>query len=116
VARDIQLGSLPQGVPTLEGWHINPYYRPAKEVGGDFYEFYQLGDGRVGFAVGDGTGKGVPAAILMTGTVAYLGGVAAASDASPGGGTGSGQRSAVRTHPCQHVRHLLLGNPRYRER
>jgi serine phosphatase RsbU (regulator of sigma subunit) len=62
----------------------NPYYQPAREVGGDFYEFYQLGDGRVGFAVGDATGKGVPAAILMTGTSAYLGGVAAASDSSPG--------------------------------
>jgi predicted ester cyclase len=84
VARSIQQGSLPEGVPTLEGWHINPYYQPAKEVGGDFYEFYQLDDGRVGIAIGDGTGKGVPAAILMTGTVAYLGGVAAASDSSPG--------------------------------
>src|ERR671916_2370351 len=84
VARRIQQGSLPEGVPTLEGWQIDPYYQPAREVGGDFYEFYQLGDGRVGFAVGDGTGKGVPAAILMTGTSAYLGGVAAASGASPG--------------------------------
>jgi serine phosphatase RsbU (regulator of sigma subunit)/predicted ester cyclase len=84
VARRIQQGSLPEDVPTLEGWQIDPYYQPAREVGGDFYEFYQLGDGRVGFAVGDGTGKGVPAAILMTGTSAYLGGVAAASDSSPG--------------------------------
>jgi serine phosphatase RsbU (regulator of sigma subunit)/predicted ester cyclase len=84
VARSIQQGSLPEGVPTLRGWQIDPYYQPAREVGGDFYEFYQLGDGRVGFAVGDGTGKGVPAAILMTGTSAYLGGVAAASDSSPG--------------------------------
>ena len=84
VARSIQQGSLPEGVPTLGGWQIDSYYQPAREVGGDFYEFYQLGDGRVGFAVGDGTGKGVPAAILMTGTSAYLGGVAAASDSSPG--------------------------------
>src|ERR687890_29377 len=84
VARRIQQGSLPEGVPTLGGWQIDSYYQPAREVGGDFYEFYQLGDGRVGFAVGDGTGKGVPAAILMTGTSAYLGGVAAASGASPG--------------------------------
>jgi serine phosphatase RsbU (regulator of sigma subunit)/predicted ester cyclase len=84
VARRIQQGSLPAGVPTLGGWQIDPYYQPAREVGGDFYEFYQLGDGRVGFAVGDGTGKGVPAAILMTGTSAYLGGVTAASDSSPG--------------------------------
>src|SRR5918999_1349512 len=84
VARSIQQRSLPEGVPTLGGWQIDPYYQPAREVGGDFYEFYQLGYGRVGFAVGDGTGKGVPAAILMTGTSAYLGGVAAASGASPG--------------------------------
>jgi serine phosphatase RsbU (regulator of sigma subunit) len=84
VARRIQQGSLPEGVPSLGGWQIDPYYQPAREVGGDFYEFYQLGDGRVGFAVGDGTGKGVPAAILMTGTSAYLGGVTAASDSSPG--------------------------------
>ena len=84
VARRIQQGSLPEGVPTLGGWQIDPYYQPAREVGGDFYEFYQLRDGRVGFAVGDATGKGVPAAILMTGTSAYLGGVAAASGSSPG--------------------------------
>jgi serine phosphatase RsbU (regulator of sigma subunit)/predicted ester cyclase len=84
VARRIQQGSLPEGVPSLGGWQIDPYYQPAREVGGDFYEFYQLDDGRVGFAVGDGTGKGVPAAILMTGTSAYLGGVAAASGSSPG--------------------------------
>jgi serine phosphatase RsbU (regulator of sigma subunit) len=45
VARDIQLGSLPEGVPTLEDWQIDPYCKPAREVGGDFYEFYQLGDG-----------------------------------------------------------------------
>jgi steroid delta-isomerase-like uncharacterized protein len=73
VARDIQLGSLPQGVPTLEDWQIDPYCQPAREVGGDFYEFYQLGDGRVGFVVGDATGKGVPAAIVTTAAAAYLG-------------------------------------------
>jgi serine phosphatase RsbU (regulator of sigma subunit)/predicted ester cyclase len=84
VARTIQQASLPKEVPSLEEWQINPYCQPAKEVGGDFYEFYQLDDGRVGFAVGDATGKGVPAALVMTGTCAYLGGVAAASGASPG--------------------------------
>ena len=84
VARDIQLASLPEGVPTLEDWQIDPYCQPAREVGGDFYEFYQLGDGRVGFAVGDATGKGVPAAIVTTATAAYLGGVTAASGSSPG--------------------------------
>src|SRR5918911_1921378 len=42
VARDIQLGSLPQGVPALENWQIEPFCQPAREGGGDFYEFYQL--------------------------------------------------------------------------
>jgi serine phosphatase RsbU (regulator of sigma subunit)/predicted ester cyclase len=85
VARTIQQASLPKEVPTLEGWQINPYFRPAREVGGDFYEFFELDDGRVGFAVGDATGKSVPAALVMTATCAFLGGVATASrSSSPG--------------------------------
>jgi serine phosphatase RsbU (regulator of sigma subunit) len=71
-------------VPQLEGWEIYPLYRPAREVGGDFYEFFELDDGRVGFAVGDATGKGVPAAFVMSATCALLGGVATASGSSPG--------------------------------
>jgi hypothetical protein len=58
VARRIQHASLPKEVPTLEGWQIAPYYQPAREVGGDFYDFYLLSDGRVGLVVGDATGKG----------------------------------------------------------
>jgi serine phosphatase RsbU (regulator of sigma subunit) len=84
VARSIQQASLPKEVPKLEGWQISPYFQPAREVGGDFYEFFELDNGRVGFAVGDATGKGVPAAFVMTGTCAFLGGVATASGASPG--------------------------------
>jgi len=40
VARRIQQASLPKEVPTLEGWQIKPFYQPAKEVGGDFYDFH----------------------------------------------------------------------------
>jgi serine phosphatase RsbU (regulator of sigma subunit)/predicted ester cyclase len=85
VARRIQQASLPKEVPKLEGWQINPYFRPAREVGGDFYEFFELDDGQVGFAVGDATGKGVPAALVMTATCAFLGGVATASGSSSPG-------------------------------
>src|ERR671921_1986512 len=53
VARSIQEASLPKEVPELEGWVISPRYQPAREVGGDFYDFFELDDGRVGFAVGD---------------------------------------------------------------
>jgi predicted ester cyclase len=84
VARSIQQAALPKEVPEIEGWQITPYYQPAREVGGDFYEFLELDDGRVSFAVGDATGKGVPAAFVMSATCALLGGVATASGASPG--------------------------------
>src|ERR671921_160959 len=60
VARSIQQASLPESVPELEGWQITPYYQPAREVGGDFYDFFELPEGRLGLVVGDATGKGVP--------------------------------------------------------
>ena len=55
-------------MPELEGWEISPYYRPAREVGGDFYDFHLLPEGRLGFVVGDATGKGVPAALVISTT------------------------------------------------
>jgi predicted ester cyclase len=84
VARSIQQAALPKEVPDLVGWRISPYYQPAREVGGDFYEFLELDDGRVSFAVGDATGKGVPAAFVMSATCALLGGVATSSGSPPG--------------------------------
>jgi serine phosphatase RsbU (regulator of sigma subunit) len=59
VARRIQQASLPKEVPILEGWEIAPYYQPAREVGGDFYDFHLLSEGRLGLVVGDATSKGV---------------------------------------------------------
>jgi serine phosphatase RsbU (regulator of sigma subunit) len=84
VARRIQQASLPEEVPTLEGWEISPRYRPAREVGGDFFDFLELEDGRLGLVVGDATGKGVPAALVMSTTCGMLRAVAQASDYSPG--------------------------------
>ena len=72
VARSIQQASLPKEVPTLEGWQISPYYRPALEVGGDFYDFHLLSDGRLGLVIGDATGKGMPAALVMSTTCGML--------------------------------------------
>ena len=65
VARLIQHTLLPKSAPELEGHHIAVYYQPAREVGGDFYDFLDLEDGRLGLIVGDVSGKGVPAAIVM---------------------------------------------------
>jgi len=85
VARRIQQASLPKEVPTPKGWQITPYYQPAREVGGDFYDFYELEDGRVGLVVGDATGKGVPAALVVTATYSMLRAVAQALGSfSPG--------------------------------
>jgi serine phosphatase RsbU (regulator of sigma subunit)/ketosteroid isomerase-like protein len=80
VARRIQQASLPKEVPELEGWQIAPYYWPAREVGGDFYDFFELEEGRVGVVVGDATGKGVPAALVMSTTLGMLRAVALSVD------------------------------------
>jgi serine phosphatase RsbU (regulator of sigma subunit) len=72
VARRIQQASLPEAVPELEGWQISPFYRSAREVGGDFYDFHHLSEGRLGLVVGDATGKGVPAALVMSTTCGML--------------------------------------------
>jgi serine phosphatase RsbU (regulator of sigma subunit) len=85
LARSMQQASLPKEVPTLEGWQIFPYFQPARDVGGDFYDFFDLGDGQVGLAVGDATGKGMPAAIAVTASCSMLRAVAQAlGSSSPG--------------------------------
>ena len=85
VARSIQQASLPKEVPQPQGWKISPYYRPAREVGGDFYDFHLLPEGRLGVVVGDATGKGVPAALVMSTTCGMLQLAAQALDSSSPG-------------------------------
>src|SRR5829696_8353328 len=80
VARSIQHASLPKEVPTLEGWQISPFYKPAREVGGDFYDFHLLSEGRLGVVVGDATGKGIPAALVMSTARSMLRAVAQTSN------------------------------------
>jgi predicted ester cyclase len=72
VARRIQQSLLPEAIPELEGWRIAAYYGPAREVGGDFYDFLELEDGRLGLVVGDATGHGMPAALMMATTRGML--------------------------------------------
>ena len=76
VARRIQQSLLPEAPPELEGWQLSARYRPAREVGGDFYDFLELPDGRLGLVVGDATGKGMPAALVMATTRGMLRAVA----------------------------------------
>src|SRR3989440_2162321 len=64
-AQAIQQAFLPKDIPLVAGWQLVPYYQPAREVGGDFYDFFLLEDGWLGLAIGDVTGKGIPAALVM---------------------------------------------------
>ena len=82
-ARLIQHSLLPKDVPMLPGWQIAPYYQPAREVGGDLYDFLTFEDGRLGLVIGDVSGKGVPAALVMATTQSMLRAAAQAA-ISPG--------------------------------
>jgi serine phosphatase RsbU (regulator of sigma subunit)/anti-sigma regulatory factor (Ser/Thr protein kinase) len=83
VARLIQQTLLPKELPELPGWALSEYYMPARFVGGDFYDFIYLEDGRLGIVIGDVTDKGVPAALLMATTRSILRSIAQAG-VSPG--------------------------------
>src|SRR5215216_6430236 len=72
VAQLIQQQFLPQELPDLPGWRVGAYYGPAREVGGDFYDFIRLPDDQIGIVVGDVTDKGVPAALVMATTHSIL--------------------------------------------
>jgi serine phosphatase RsbU (regulator of sigma subunit)/anti-sigma regulatory factor (Ser/Thr protein kinase) len=72
VAQLIQQNFLPKQLPATSGWEVEAFYRPAREVGGDFYDFIDLPDGQLGVVVGDVTDKGVPAALVMASTRSVL--------------------------------------------
>jgi serine phosphatase RsbU (regulator of sigma subunit) len=72
IARLIQQTLLPKTLPQLRSYDVAAYYQPAREVGGDFYDFMELDDGRLGVVVGDVTDKGVPAALVMATTRTML--------------------------------------------
>src|ERR687894_487088 len=84
VARLIQQTLLPKTLPDLPGHEVAAHYRPAREVGGDFYDFLELEDGRLGVVVGDATGHGVPAALMMANTQSVLRAVAQRGGSEPG--------------------------------
>jgi serine phosphatase RsbU (regulator of sigma subunit) len=83
IARLIQQTLLPKSVPQLGGYELAAFYQPAREVGGDFYDFLDFDDGRLGLVVGDVTDKGVPAALVMATTRTMLRAAAQRFD-SPG--------------------------------
>ncbi len=71
-ARKIQRNLLPENPPGLPGWELSASNRPSRDVGGDYHDFLPLPGGRVGVAIGDVSGKGIPAALLMSNLQAAL--------------------------------------------
>ena len=65
IAEQVQKRFLPQSVPTLPGYEFFAFYQPTYEVGGDYYDFVPLSADRMAVAVGDVSGKGVAAALMM---------------------------------------------------
>ena len=84
LARQVQRELLPVAPPQVAGYHFFDFYEPARAVGGDYYDYITLPDGRLAVVLGDVSGKGMAAALVMaklTGQVAYC----LASEASTGG-------------------------------
>ncbi len=75
VAREVQERLFPQEMPAIDGVSLAGHCRPAQGVGGDYYDLFTLGDGRMGFAIGDVSGKGISAALLMASLRASLRGM-----------------------------------------
>jgi sigma-B regulation protein RsbU (phosphoserine phosphatase) len=78
IAREVQERLFPQKVPKIAGVDCHGYCRPARGVGGDYYDFIELPEGKLGIAIGDVSGKGIAAALLMASLQASLRGQAMA--------------------------------------
>lgn len=66
LAAEVQRNSLPEHRPSVSGYEFSDYYEPTEQVGGDFYDYIPLPDGRIGIVIGDVVGHGVPAALVMS--------------------------------------------------
>jgi serine phosphatase RsbU (regulator of sigma subunit) len=71
-ARKIQEQLLPPAPPPIPGWELSASNKPSRHVGGDYHDFLPLPKGAMGIAIGDVSGKGVPAALLMSNLQAAL--------------------------------------------
>lgn len=80
IAREVQEDLFPQRLPSVQGLDFCGHCRPAREVGGDYYDFLELPEGRLGIAIGDVSGKGVGAALMMASLEASLRALASVLD------------------------------------
>ena len=84
IAREVQQRLFPQIFPPVEGLEYYGTCRPASEVGGDYYDFLELPNRKLGIAIGDVSGKGIPASLLMASLQASLRGQAMAASVNIG--------------------------------
>jgi sigma-B regulation protein RsbU (phosphoserine phosphatase) len=63
IAQRVQRGLFPEECPKGKGWEASAHFSPARELGGDLYDFYTVGESVLGLSIGDVAGKGVPAAL-----------------------------------------------------
>ncbi|UCG17586.1 MAG: SpoIIE family protein phosphatase [Phycisphaerales bacterium] len=80
IACDIQQSLLPKQAPQVEGFDIAGWNRPADETGGDFYDFVELPDGRLGLLIADATGHGIGPALIVSECRAILRALASTTD------------------------------------
>jgi sigma-B regulation protein RsbU (phosphoserine phosphatase) len=66
LARQIQMDLLPKSCPRSESFEFSAFIQPARQVGGDYYDFFQTNSGSIGVAIADASGKGIPAALLIS--------------------------------------------------
>jgi sigma-B regulation protein RsbU (phosphoserine phosphatase) len=72
IAEELQANLLPRKVPQIPGYDVSAYYRPSREVGGDYYDFIEIDADHLGLLVADVSGKGIPGSIVMTETRALV--------------------------------------------
>ena len=112
LAREIQKGLLPTILPEIPGIELAAANVSSRQVGGDYYDVIALGDDRYVIAIGDVSGKGSPASLLMANLAGDDSGTRTLGSAS-GRAHGSRQRSHVREHRRRQVCYVLLGYPRF---
>ncbi|MFC1564184.1 PP2C family protein-serine/threonine phosphatase [candidate division KSB1 bacterium] len=72
VAEDIQRNLLPDRVPKIEGYDLAAYYHPSRQIGGDYYDFFPIGDNRLYFIIADVAGHGIPSSLVVSSMQAFI--------------------------------------------
>ena len=108
IAREVQERLFPQKLPIIAGLDYAGHCRPALGVGGDYYDFLALPQGQLGIAIGDVSGKGIAAALMMASLQASLRERGNARAGEPGGRRGQRQSPGLRGLRVESLRDLLL--------